>query len=144
MSHIAELMPDVKDLEALRQAAMDVDCEMVKQPTYRWYGTFVGDSPLPPGVDKAKLGQCDYAIRVKGAGLDTYEIGVVKVGDKYALLCDEWQGGYGLVAKVGAGAAKLKQAYGARVAERHLAARGISVIRQVLESGKIVLKAVAR
>lgn len=75
----------------------------------------MGDYPLPKGFTKADLGKCEYAIRVKGAGGDTYEIGVVKRRDgkdAYTFLYDFYGGGNGLIKKLFADDAKAFNEWG--------------------------------
>jgi hypothetical protein len=89
MSHIARIELKIKDLKALKAACQEVGFQfMENQKTYEWYGSFIGDSPMPEGLTVDMLGKCDHAIKVPGA---SYEIGVIKTGkDCYELHCDEW------------------------------------------------------
>ena len=68
------------------------DLNSCDQPTYRWYGQWVGDyiHNIPQGFTQDDLGKCTHAIRVPGA---TYEIGVVRRGSKYLLLWDFYGAG---------------------------------------------------
>jgi hypothetical protein len=75
MSHIDICKVEIRDLEALRSAAKVFGGEVVKKPTYNWYGVSVGDYPLPPGMTVDQLGKCEYAIQLPGV---KYEVGVVK------------------------------------------------------------------
>ena len=91
MSHVAKIELEINDLETLKAACKDLGFEFLcDQPTYRWYGQWVGDYPLPQGFTQDDLGKCTHAIRVPGA---TYEIGVVKRGSKYLLLWDFYGAG---------------------------------------------------
>lgn len=144
MSHVVKIKIQVKDLDALADAAEAVGCELVRgQQTYKWYGRSVGDTPLPEGFTEADLGHCTHAIRVKGADRRTYEVGVVANADGqgYTLLWDEWNRGYGLVDKVGEGAAKLRQAYATSVAVKQARKAGYRVRQTVREDGTVVLTA---
>ena len=77
MSHIAEVNLLVQDLDALQRARHRLGLELVRhQQTYRWYGTSVGDHPLPTGFAKDDLGTCEHAIRIPGND-HAYEIGIV-------------------------------------------------------------------
>jgi len=108
MSHIAKIELEIKDIQSLREACKRLGFEFVPdQKTYKWYGTWVGDSPMPEGISKEQLGKCDHSIKVPGA---QYEIGIVKRNGKYLLLWDSWQYG-GLEAKIGKDGGLLKQAY---------------------------------
>jgi len=91
MSHMAKIELKVKDISALQKACADCGYEFVHgQTSYEWYGRFVGDSPMPEGLNEQMLGKCDHAIKVPGA---TYEIGVIKTGEHYELHCDQWRSG---------------------------------------------------
>jgi len=108
MSHLAKIELEIKDLAALRAAVQNLGYEFREnQQTYAWYGSWVGDSPLPDGVLKEELGNCSHAIRVPGC---SYEIGVVQKGPHYILLWDYWHAG-GLSKVIGNNAGILKQAY---------------------------------
>jgi uncharacterized protein DUF1257 len=118
MSHIAEVNLLVHDLNALERACHRLGLELVRhQQTYRWYGTSVGDDPLPTGFAKDGLGTCEHAIRIPGHQ-QAYEIGIVTRRDGkpgYALLWDFYRGGYGLVEHVGEQAERLQQLYALEV-----------------------------
>ena len=58
-------------------------------------------------ITEDQLGKCDHAIKVPGA---QYEVGVVRKGNGYILLYDDWIKG-GLRKKLGVNAGLLKQAY---------------------------------
>lgn len=108
MSHIAKIELEIKDLTALRASVKSLGYEfMENQDTYAWFGTWVGDYPLPDGITVDMLGKCSHVISVPGC---KYEIGVVKKGSNYILLWDFWSGG-GLVEKIGNNAGPIKQAY---------------------------------
>ncbi len=108
MSHISEIELKIKSLDALKAACARLGLEFIQgQTTYKWYGHWVGDTPLPEGVKIEDLGTCHHAIRVPGA---TYEIGVVEKQGEYILMWDFWQSG-GLERVLGPGGGKLKQAY---------------------------------
>ncbi|MBA5867510.1 MAG: DUF1257 domain-containing protein [Nitrospira sp. CR1.3] len=118
MSHIAEVNLLVQDLNALQRACRRLGLELVRgQQTYRWYGRSVGDHPLPVGFAKDELGTCEHAIQIPGND-HAYEIGIVTRRDGkpgYVLLWDFYQGGYGLVDRVGENAERLQQLYALEV-----------------------------
>jgi hypothetical protein len=101
VSHVVDLDVQVKDIDALRAACEATGTlELVEKSTYKWYGRHVGDYPMPAGFTKADLGKCEFAIKVKGATRDTYEVGVVKRRDGkegYTFLYDFYAGGNGLI-----------------------------------------------
>jgi hypothetical protein len=108
MSHVAKIELVIQDLETLKQACQRLNLELMEnQQTYKWYGRYVGDAPLPEGFTPEDLGKCHHAIRVEGA---SYEIGIVQRQEKYHLLWDSWSSG-GLERVLGPGAGRLKQAY---------------------------------
>ncbi len=108
MSHISKIELEIQSLEDLKLACKRLGFIFQEnQKTYQWYGRFVGDSPIPEGINIEDLGKCDHAIKVPEC---TYEIGVVKRGSKYILLWDSWHTG-GLEKKIGPDAGLLKQAY---------------------------------
>ena len=121
MSHVTAVDIQITDLEALARAADALGLELVRdQKTFKWYGTHVGDYPLPAGFKKEDMGRCAHALRVRdNAG--AYEVGVVERRDGkpgFQLLWDFWAGGRGLQAKVGQDCSKLRAEYGAQVAIR--------------------------
>jgi len=136
VSHISKIELEIQDLQVLRQACAELGLTFKEnQKTYRWYGKYVGDTPLPEGTKVEDLGKCDHAIRVPGAA---YEIGVVQRNGRHILLWDSWHAG-GLERVLGRNAGRLKQAYAvARV--RQQAARGnYRLRRQQLADGTIQL-----
>jgi len=110
MSHVSKIELEILSLEDLKLACKRLGFIFQdNKTTFKWYGRWVGDSPLPEGISQEDLGKCDHAIKVPECA---YEIGVVKRGSKYILLWDSWHTG-GLEQKIGkgAGAGLLKQAY---------------------------------
>src|SRR5271157_1141636 len=99
MSHVTTIDLQIKDLEALKAACARLGYEFkVGETTYKWWGHWIGDYPLPQGFKVEDLGKCTHAIRVPGAD---YEIGVVVREGKIDLLWDFWRAG-GLKEKIGA------------------------------------------
>lgn len=145
MSHVATIDLEIKDLECLKRAATALGLEFKEnQNTYKWFGTHVGDYPLPAGFSKEELGTCEHALSVVGAGDRTYEVGISKRRDGkpgYTLLWDFWAGGYGLKEKIGENGINLKKEYSAQVAEKHLRKQGFRPIRKV-EGNRILIQGV--
>ena len=142
MSHVARIEIDIKDLDALKAACVQLGLEFVpNQQSYAWYGQYVGDTPLPDGFTAADLGRCDHAIRVPGA---RYEVGVVHRNGKYHLLWDFYRSG-GLERVLGKGAGRLKQAYSVERVRREARLQGYRLrerrtergIRMVLTKGTV-------
>lgn len=144
MSHLVKMKHRVRDLEALREASKQLGLELVEKNTYNWYGTSVGDFPLPVGFTKEDLGKCDYAIRIPD-NPRAYEIGVVKAKEGtggYELLWDFWNGGYGLQDKIGKDGGLLQQAYVTEVEIKEAYRNGYDVTRSMNEKGEVVLTCV--
>jgi hypothetical protein len=146
MSHVSTVKVEVKNLKALKKA-----CEALglifkeNQKKYKWYGTHVGDYPLPEGFKKEDLGKCEHAIGVKGNN-SAYEIGLCKNRngkDGYTMLWDFWAGGQGLEACVGKDCNKLIHEYTKEVAKGQLTSMtqydGWSMNESVNEAGETVL-----
>lgn len=144
MSHLSQIKCFVKDLDAVEEACRRIGgLELVRgQKTFKWYGRFVGDSPMPEGFTVADLGHCAHAIRVKGNGR-AYEIGLVPNRDGtpgFTLLYDAWQAGQGLEAVAGKGLNLLKQNYAVSVASRQAKRLGYRVRETTTTGGKIQLR----
>ena len=132
MSHISRIELEITDLETLRQACERLGLEFIEnQTTYKWYGTWVGDTPMPEGMTASDLGKCDHAIRVPGA---QYEIGIVKRDRKYTLLWDFWHQG-GLEQKLGKNAGRLKQAYAVERVRKEAKLKGHRICEQKIDQG---------
>jgi hypothetical protein len=135
MSHVATVDLEVKDLDALAEACNAIGLELVRgQQTYEWYGTHVGDYPVPAGFVKEDLGKCDHAIRIPGDHSDKdhkpYEIGVFGRRDGrpgYTLMWDFWAGGRGLQKLAGNDCCNVKREYAYVVAKRQAMAQGFTV-----------------
>lgn len=137
MSHVAKIELEIQDLETLKLACRRLHLEFLEnQRTYRWYGKYLGDSPLPEGFSPEDLGKCQHAIRVPGA---TYEIGVVHRQGKYHLLWDSWHAG-GLERMLGPGAGRLKQAYAIERVTKEARLKGYRLCeKQVNNSVQLIL-----
>ena len=138
MSHIEDVKLVVLNLAALKAACAILGVEYREnQKTYGWFGTNVGNKPIPNGFRNEDLGKCDHAIHVDGVD---YEVGVCKLHgrDGYALMHDAWgsdsQGG-GLVKKFGTGLAKLSERYSAEVIKQEAYERGYLVSESVTSEG---------
>ena len=76
MSHISKIEVRIDSLDALKLACQRLGFTFRQgQATYKWYGRWVGDAPLPEEVSEDQLGKCDHAIIVPDC---EYEIGVVR------------------------------------------------------------------
>lgn len=151
MSHVTTVDLEVKDLDCLAKAAEFLGLELVRDvKTYKWWGRFVGDYNDPAikamGLTPENHGKCEHKLRVKGAGSETYEIGLVMVNGSWRLLYDFYAGGQGLMEKISRIGARgkdcelLVQEYAAEVAKKQLRRKGLRFIER-RENGKIKLTA---
>lgn len=144
MSHITSIKVVIRDLTALQRAAEGLGMELVRnQSTFKWFGRFVGDSPLPEGRTREEMGKCQHALRVKD-NYDAYEVGVVfrRDGEGWDLHYDSWQEGYGLEKVAGKGCGKLLQAYAEEALLDDLVAysiQGWNATREVKANGDVLL-----
>ncbi len=148
MSHVAEIQVEIKDLDALEAACKRIGTlELVRdQKVYKWWGSSVGDYPLPEGFTAEDLGKCDHAIRVKG-DKHAYEVGVVRARNGkqgYVLHWDFFNNGYGMQAQVGENCKHLRQAYAVEVAKKAAKRQGMNVREQKQQDGSIRLVCVGR
>jgi hypothetical protein len=141
MSHVATVELEVKDLDALERACKRLGLVLrLGQQTYKWWGTHVGDYPLPEGFTEEDLGKCEHAIADPN-NRHAYEIGLVKRRDGkpgYTLLWDFFGGGQGLQEKVGENCKALRQAYAIEVARKSMQAKGYQ-LREVVQDKRIKL-----
>lgn len=132
MSHLARIELEINDLETLKTACERLGLEFKEgQKTYKWYGTWIGDTPLPEGMPLDQLGKCDHAISVPGA---QYEIGIVKRDGKYILLWDFWYRG-GLEEKIGKNGGRIKQAYTIERVRKEARSKGHRITEHKTEKG---------
>jgi hypothetical protein len=130
MSHISKIELVIQSLEDLKEACRMLGFEFVEnQNTCKWYGRWVGDTPLLEGVKIEDLGKCDHAIKVPGC---EYEVGVVGHQGNYTLLWDYYHVG-GLEQKIGPGAGKLKQAYTVARVKKEARRKGYRVVEKKLD-----------
>ena len=122
MSHIARIELEIKSLEDLKAACNRLGLKFLEnEQSYKWFGKWIGDAPLPEGIKVEDLGTCDHCIHVPGA---QYQIGVVQHGEKYRLLWDSWKSG-GLELVLGINAGLLKQAYAVETIKRESRMKGL-------------------
>ena len=134
--HVSSIKLQVKSLDALKLACHRLGLEFREnQKTYRWFGRYAGDSPIPEGFTQEDLGKCDHAIRVPDA---IYEIGLVFKDGAWRLMWDSWQTG-GLEAALGKDCNKLRQAYGIEAAKLEAQRQGYSIWEEQREDGAVKL-----
>jgi hypothetical protein len=135
LSHISKIELEIKDLEALKNACNTLGFQfMENQKEYIWYGKWIGNQPLPPGITEDDIGKCDHAIRVPTA---QFEVGVVRKGNSWILLWDNWIAG-GLQKVIGKDAGILKQAYSVEAVKKISRVKGYRIVQKKLR-GKIRL-----
>lgn len=112
MSHVAKIELNIKNIDVLKKVVKQhFNAELKKQNTYKWWGHWVGDYPLPDGFTKEDLGKCDYAISHPNC---EWEIGVVKNknGIGFTLMYDFYgHKGQQLHSVFGENLGKLRQRY---------------------------------
>jgi hypothetical protein len=111
MSHTEIIDLEIQDLKTLEKAVKRLGGFFIKdQKTYKWFGSYMNDYPMPEGVKVSDLGKCEHAIAFPGIN---YEVGVMKsrtTKGAYELIWDFWD--RGLKEKMGGETGGLfKQAY---------------------------------
>lgn len=127
MSHVSTLKVEITDLECVEQACEDLGlCFRRGQRKFKNYA--------------GRRSPCDHAIAMPGT--DAYEIGLVRnQGDEesYSLAFDSWQGGKGMMDRVGKNCTKLRQAYSHRKAVKQADSLGWKVREERQQDGSIKL-----
>ena len=122
MSHFTTIKTQVRDLEALRDACVELGLELLPNAACRGYG----------GIKR----QASHVIRLRGP----YDIAVEPSEDNdgtHGLTADWWDGH---VAKEdGVGYGRLLQSYGVHKTLREARARGLRTSRRVESDGSILL-----
>ncbi len=120
MSHFTTISTEVRDLEALNDACVELDLKLVSDTTCRGYAGAVR--------------RADHVIQLKGP----YDIGVDPTeGGRYGFSADWWAGH--VETEVGAGFGRLLQSYGVHKTLREARMRGLRTSRQVTEDGTILI-----
>ncbi|MBX3743551.1 MAG: DUF1257 domain-containing protein [Akkermansiaceae bacterium] len=120
MSHFTTIKTEVRDLEALNDACVEMDLKLVPDTTCRGYAGAVR--------------RADHVIQLKGP----YDIAVDPAeGGRYGFSADWWAGH--VEKEVGAGYGRLLQSYGVHKTLREARMRGLRTSRQVTEDGTILL-----
>jgi hypothetical protein len=157
MSHVVSIATRLEDLTAVELACAELSKLTGRKMTlernvgsYRWFGTSVGDYPLPAGFSKEDLGKCEHRITVDGCG---YDIGLARAkdGKGYVMLFDFWGPGNGLLDalctaeqaqavrqnKAACTAGRFMQSYGVHKAELSARKLGYTTKRQTLANGSV-------
>jgi hypothetical protein len=139
MSHIVEMNFEIMDLDCLKTACKNLGFTFIEnQKNYKWYGRWVGDTPMPEGLTTEDLGKCDHVISVPGC---SYEVGVVKNknGKGYSLQYDYYRRG-GLEQVIGKYAAPIKQEYITEVTKKAIKNKNYMLVKNTKENGKVKLR----
>lgn len=146
MSHVVSIKTELTDIAALRAACSELGLTFKSnQSTYKWWGSSVGDYPLPTGFQAKDLGRCEHAIGIPGT---QWEVGVTHARNPdgtqrkgYTLLFDFYgsQGRPILDALGDQNASKLLQLYTVHKATMEAKAKGWLVQRQTGKNGNINL-----
>jgi hypothetical protein len=120
MSHFTEIKTQIKDIDALRSACLEMGLPLLQNTEARGY------------YENKTKG--DYIIQLKGP----YDIALNKQADgTFGLTADLWQGH--VEKEVGPGYGKLLQFYGVHKATLEARKRGLSVLRRHQQNGSIKL-----
>ena len=146
MSHVTTVNVEVKDLEALKNAAEELGLKYnATATTYKWFGRHVGDYPVPEGMEISDLGKCVASLSIPDNS-QAYEVGIIpdKINGGFRLIYDFFNKGYGLEEVIGENCSKLKQEYAVQVAMKAARKQGMMVSRSHRPDGSVVLQARAR
>ncbi len=127
MSHIVKMEAQFKSLADIVAAGERLGWVfMPGQRTYRWYGRYMADWPLPEGMRREDIGKCHHAFRVPGA---SYEVGIFQEADGTFSLRADWYQSGGLLRTLGVStpeefSGRFSQAYALEATKRTLRARG--------------------
>lgn len=147
MSHVVKIELEIKDIAALRDACKSLGIELeqlqavpgnLNPHAYKWWGTSVGDYPLPKGMTKEQLGTCAHRINVKGTD---WQIGIFQTAPgKYTPVFDFYGSrGAPLQNAIGHQGQKLKQAYAVAMAKRAALQKGLNVQTFKMQDGSVKL-----
>ena len=76
MSHVVNISTLLYSLEAIRLACKELGFSWREnQSTFKFWGSHVGNYPLPTGFKVSDMGKCEHAIGIPGT---TWEVGVVR------------------------------------------------------------------
>jgi hypothetical protein len=122
MSHFTTIQTQIRDLEALRDASVELGLQLLANTKCRGYA---GVTRLAPHV-----------IKLKGP----YDIAVDPSPEKdgsYGLTTDWWDGH--VAKEVGTGYGRLLQSYGIHKTMREARTRGLRVLRNQEQDGSVLL-----
>ena len=122
MSHFTTIQTQIRDLEALRDACVELGFPFLQNASCRGYAGITRKAP--------------YVIQLRGP----YDIAVDPSPEKdgtYGLTTDWWDGH--VAKEVGEGYGRLLQAYGIHKTIREARSRGLRVVRKQEQDGTVLL-----
>ena len=122
MSHFTTIQTQIRDLDALSDACVEMDLKLVPNTTCRGYARMTRQAP--------------HVIKLKGP----YDIAVEPAEENngsYGLTTDWWDGH--VAREVGAGYGRLLQSYGVHKTIREARTRGLRSTRRVEADGSVLL-----
>ena len=133
MSHMKRMKTKSSfELSVIKRLCADEGWKfMENQKTYKWFGRWMGDSPLPEGMTVEEIGHCNHAIQVPGC---SYEIGLVEMGDKVDIRFDFWHSG-GLDKAIGVEGQIFRKLYSFTKAKIACEYHGKAYQEETLENG---------
>ncbi len=161
MSHVVDIATELRDLECIKRACQRLGWELcLGQKTYKWFGQWVDDSPVPRNIFESEaeylkvcsmerktrkeymtalLGNCTHAIKVPGCN---YEIGLLQKGNRFIPIWDWYD--YTLAKKMQStpninDGGPLVQAYAVEKAKLEALRKGYYCSEQTLPSGQVKL-----
>lgn len=160
MSHLTTIKTKFRSLDGIKAAVKRMGGTFHEnQTTFNWYGHWVGDTSaenvraqfatehewktfqlLDRNQQLAymtnKFSRCDHAISLPGTDKN-YQIGVVRHGDEYIPVWDNWDGGLHKI--MGDHGHALAQAYAVETAKLEAELLGHTCEEQLLADGSIQL-----
>jgi hypothetical protein len=147
MSHVdsfGKIADTPQAVACLTAAAKSLGGVLTKSDTYNWYGTHVGDHPLPEGFAKEDMGKCIYKITFPGVH---YEVGIArhpKRPGELVVIFDHYADGKKIQALIGKQAEKLLHAYGVNAAMLWARSRGLSPVVKKNADGSTLVEVAHR
>jgi hypothetical protein len=155
VSHVVTCKGEFNDLDIMRRAGEQLGARMVEANTYKWWGTSVGDYPVPEGFKAEELGTCHYKFTYDQDGpyRYNYEVGIIDIqqlpqdhparavykNQRYILQYDFIDPR--LSEKFGrAGAAGFLAAYAEQAARRQASKQRATVKTRTLDNGNKVIE----
>ncbi|MBY0522216.1 MAG: hypothetical protein K2R98_02395 [Gemmataceae bacterium] len=140
MASLFNIAPALRDLDAIQTLCRRRGWEFrAHQHRYRWFGHWLGEGSLPPGIAPSDLGHCTHAIAIPGC---FHELGLLRRRDRFLPLWDDDPEG-GLDVALGPDGGILWQSYIAEKTRRAAYLRGHRLSRLIDRLGNLRLRIVA-